>query len=73
MRQIVATRGDNLSGPAAPHRHRHAGNPEVVNETFIAIVSVLRVWRSACARLAFPGTDTFGLWHASGYQKRSKL
>ncbi|MDP3203630.1 MAG: hypothetical protein Q8M80_06130 [Hydrogenophaga sp.] len=45
----------------------------MVNETFIAIVSVLKVWRSACARLAFPGTDTFGLWHASGYQKRSKL
>jgi hypothetical protein len=73
VRQIVAPRSDTLSALAALHRHRHAGNPEVVCQAVCWIVSVLKAWRTASIQHPHRNTDTFGLWHASGYQKRSKL
>lgn len=38
-----------------------------------SIVSVLRAWRRVPFAEGSVKTSTFGLWHASGYQKRSKL
>lgn len=63
---------DNLTMCAVALRHPHAGIPEGVDLLDDRIVSVLKVWRRMAAWLPRIATDTFGLWHASGYQKRSK-
>ncbi|WP_156406369.1 MULTISPECIES: hypothetical protein [unclassified Hydrogenophaga] len=72
MRQVVALLCDNLTACAVGRRHSHAGIPEGVDLLDDRIVSVLKVWRGMAAWLHRIGTETFGLWHASGYQKRSK-
>jgi hypothetical protein len=73
VRQVVALRSDTLSGFVTPSRHRHSGNPEVVCRPVVWIVSVLKVSPMASVHHHRLRTDTFGLWHASGYQKRSTL
>jgi hypothetical protein len=48
VRQIVAPHSDTLSGPAALHRHRHAGYPAVACVVVVGMASVLKAfWRQA--------------------------
>jgi hypothetical protein len=72
VRQLVARLCDKLTGCEEGYSHRHAGNPEVGDACWNAVVSVLTV---KCAGLVSHhriGIETFGLWHVSGYQKGSK-
>ena len=73
VRQLVASRCDKLTRAVADLRHGHAGNPDVSLRSGRSIVSVLAARGGLACAGRFMHISTFGLWHASGYQKCSKL
>ncbi|MDP2018763.1 hypothetical protein [Hydrogenophaga sp.] len=64
---------DKLTGLCCHTDREHAGIPEVIKTPGQPIVSVLKVVCLERVRGLGAGASTFGLWHASGYEKRSKL